>query len=223
MIHDATNAEIVLADNAAEEYRRKGYEVSRECPLEFMPGFVADLVARKGDEVVVMEVSTRAALALNLRIKELAEILRSKPGWSFELLLVGEPEKLDSPEGARLFGSQEILQRIDQAERALELGLAEAAFVMAWSAFEAATRALVVAEGVPSAVITTPGHLLDQAVFLGALSRVDYDAMTDLMKYRNAIVHGFEPDDFGGELVMDLIRRVKSMVGEATGANPAGT
>ena len=215
MIRNATNAEILLTEKTEEEYRNKGYTVLREAPLEFMPDFVADLVARKDDVAIVIEVSTQAGLALNSRISELVETLRTKPGWSFELLLVGEPEKLDSPLLAQLLDEHEIQQRLDQALRVLESGLAEAAFVAAWSALEAATRALIAEEVGANSDITMSGHVLDEAVFLGVISRSDYEDLRDLMKYRNAIVHGFSPSDFGNHMVTELIVRVKSILAES--------
>ena len=166
MIRNATNAEILLTEKTKEEYQNKGYTVLRQAPLEFMSDFVADLVARKDDETIVIEVSTQAGLALNTRISELVETLRTKPGWSFELLLVGEPEKLDSPPSAQLLDDHEILQRLDHAVRALESGLAEMAFVTAWSALEAATRALISEEIGTNSDITMSGHVLDEAVYL---------------------------------------------------------
>ena len=215
MIRNATNAEILLTEKTEEEYRNKGYTVLREAPLEFMSDFIADLVARKDDETIVIEVSTRAGLALNSRFSELVETLRTKPGWSFELLLVGEPEKLDSPPSAKLLDDHEILRRLDQAVRALESGLAEAAFVTAWSALEAATRALIAEELGTNSDITMSGHVLDEAVFLGIVSRPDYDDLRNMMKYRNAIVHGFCPSDFGNHMVTELIGRVKSILEES--------
>ena len=215
MIRNATNAEILLTEKTGEEYRNKGYTVLREAPLEFMTDFVADLVARKDDETIVIEVSTQAGLALNSRINELVETLRTKPGWSFELFLVGEPEKLDSPPSAQLLDDHEIQQRLDQAVRALVSGLAEAAFVTAWSALEAATRALIAEEVGANSDITMSGHVLDEAVFLGVISRSDYDDLRNMMKYRNAIVHGFSPSDFGNHMVTELIGRVKSILEES--------
>ena len=215
MIRNATNAEILLTEKTREEYQNKGYTVLRHAPLEFMSDFVADLVARKDDETIVIEVSTQAGLALNTRISELVETLRTKPGWSFELLLVGEPEKLDSPPSAQLLDDHEILQRLDHAVRALESGLAEVAFVTAWSALEAATRALISEEIERNSDITMSGHVLDEAVYLGVISRSDYDDLRDMMKYRNAIVHGFSLSDFGNNMVTELIGRVKRILEEA--------
>ena len=215
MIRNATNAELLLTEKTKEEYQNKGYTVLRQAPLEFMSDFVADLVARKDDETIVIEVSTQAGLALNTRISELVETLRTKPGWSFELLLVAEPEKLDSPPSAQLLGDHEILQRLDHAVRALESGLAEVAFVTAWSALEAATRALISEEIGTNSDITMSSHVLDEAVYLGVISRSDYDDLRDLMKYRNAIVHGFSPSDFGNNMVTELIGKVKMILAEA--------
>ena len=103
MVRYATDTEYLLTRKTAEEYRNKGYEVLFEAPLDLLPGFRADLLARKGDEVRVIVVKSRSSLAADPRIGELARLIDSKPGWSFELVLVSEPEKLDSPEGARSF------------------------------------------------------------------------------------------------------------------------
>ena len=119
----------------AEEYRSKGYEVLLEAPLDFMPGFRADLLVRKGDETRVVEVKSRPSLAADPKIGELARLIESMPGWTFELVLVGEPEKVDSPEGARSFEIDGILQRIEEAERSLQAELPEAAFLLAWVGF----------------------------------------------------------------------------------------
>ena len=212
MIDGVTDSEYLIARKTAEEYRSKGYEVLRETPLEFLPGFRADLVVRKGGQAKVIEVRRRSSLAANPMIRELAEIIDSTPGWSFELILVGEPEKLDSPDGAHSFEHDGILQRIRQAESALESGLSEAAFVLAWSALEAAARSLIAAQGVSDSGISTPGFVLDQAASIGELSREEYGDLTQMKKYRNAIVHGFTVADFSDDLVARLMETVRRMI-----------
>ena len=206
---EATNAEYLLTRKRAEEYRSRGYEVSLEAPLDFLPGFQADLIARKGGETKVVEVKTRSSLASMPQITELARIVDSKPGWSFELVLVGEPEKVDSPEGTSAISGGMILERIEAAEQALGSGLSEAAFLLAWSACEAATRELIAAEGTADSGIPTSTHVLDQAVYQGVISRREYKVLTGFQKYRNAIVHGFNVDDFSDELVANLINVVR--------------
>ena len=212
MVGNATDSEYLLTHKTAEEYRDKGYEVLFDAPLDFLPGFKADLLVRRGDEVRVIEVKSRPSLAADPKISELARLIDSKPGWRFELLLVSEPEKLDSPEGARSFEGAKILQRIEEAERSLQARLPEAAFLLAWSASEAVIRELLTAQGVSDTSITSPGYVLDQGIYHGVISRDDYDALTRMRKYRNAIVHGFGMEDFSDEFVTELIETVRRIM-----------
>lgn len=211
-MEDATILETRLADVTAEQYRSKGYVVSRGEALDVLPGFRADLVARKGDEVKVIEVKCRSTLTATPEVSELARLLNTKPGWSFELVLVGEPEGLDSPDDAKSFEGENILQRIKQAERVLESGFPEAAFLLAWSAFEAVLREMIEEEGVSIKRITTSGYVLNLAVIHGVISRDDYQDLAGTMKYRNAISHGFEVNEFGDELVVGLIETTKRLL-----------
>jgi hypothetical protein len=212
MVRHGTTSEYLLTQKTAEEYRSRGYEVVQEAPLDFLPGFTADLLVRKGDEVKVIEVKSRPSLAADPRIGELARRIESRPGWTFELVLVSEPEKLDSPAGARSFGSTNIAQRFEEAEKALEAGLPEAAFLLAWSAHEAAIRAVFAEEGVTESGITGPDFVLGRAVSNGVISRDEYKALKEMLKYRNAIVHGFSLSDFRPELVVELIRAGRRII-----------
>ena len=204
MVDGESNAGYILERQTAAEYRRKGYDVTEGELLDFLPGFRADLVIRKGDEARVIEVKSRASLAATPRITELARVIESQPGWSFELLLVGEPEKLDAPAKSKAFQRENILLRIEDAEKLLSLGHSDAALVLAWSACEAAARLAVTEQGVLDAGITSSEFVFDQAAYLGITSRTEYNRLRDVQKYRNAIVHGFSHDGFGDNLVAEL-------------------
>ena len=217
MIEDIAILERKFIAKTAAKYRSRGYEVEEDCPLDFLPGFRADLVARKGDEVRVIEVKSRTSLAATPQLNELAEILYSKPDWSYDLLLVGEPEKLDSHEGVQSFAGEEIRQRLTEAEKALEHGLGEAAFLLVWSAFEAVTRELIAAEGVAIARVTKSGYVLDQAVYHGVISREEYEYLADMRKYRNAIAHGFDVNGFSDGKVTELIEVVLRLLDSEAG------
>ena len=216
MVRQGTTSEYLLTQKTAEEYRGKGYEVLMQAPLDFLPGFTADLLVRKGEEVKVIEVKTRPSLAANPKIIELARTIESKPGWTFELRLVSEPEKRDSPESACSFSSEEIVQRFEEAEKALQAGLPEAAFLLAWSAHEAAIREMIAEQGVPDRGITGSGYVLDQAVFHGVISRDDYTTLKEMLKYRSAIVHGFSLSDFRAELVVELLKTARRIIAGAS-------
>ena len=122
MVSATTGTEYILASKVAEEYRRKGYEVAREVALDFLPDIRADLIARKDDEVRVIEVKTRSSLAANPQIGEMARIVDEKRGWTFELRLVGEPHRSDIPKDGQPSKVTDVDERIDEAKRALAAG-----------------------------------------------------------------------------------------------------
>ena len=209
---DITIREKNFIEKKAAEYRSRGFKVEQNGSLKFLPGYRADLIVRKDGEAKVIEVRSRTSLVRSPSRKKLAEILHDKPGWSYDLLLVSEPEKLESPEGAQSFVEEDIRQRMAEAEMVLERGSGEAAFLLAWSACEAATRRWLEAEGVTIRRVTKAGYVLDTAVFHGVISRDDYRYLTDMMKYRNAIAHGFGVNDFSDEKVTELLGFVRRLL-----------
>ena len=205
-------SEELLAYVIERDWRSKGYAVLPAQKLEFLPDFTPDLIVRKDGETKVIEIRSRSSLATSPKLREWAQQIHSTPGWSFELVLVGEPEKLASPEGLRSFDVADVLRRIDQAETVLASGFSEAAFLLAWTASEAAIRVSLVEYGSSAAEITTSGHLLDQAVYLGVISRDEYRYLTTAKKNRNAIAHGFGIGDVSDESVTNLLGTARAIV-----------
>ena len=211
MINHAIASERQFADHKAREFQSKGYDVQRAQRLDFLPGFVADLVVSIGDETKVIEVRSRSNLGSIVGLDELARILESKPGWSFELLLVGEPEVLEAPDEIQSYQPTDVDQLVFNAETVLEQGFPEAAFLLAWSAGEAKIREMIWQHGTAIDVITTPWFLLDKAMSEAVVSREEYHRFIDFMKYRNALVHGFKTPAFDHAIVADLIQSVRDL------------
>jgi hypothetical protein len=209
------------AHDVAEEYRGKGYKViegpSPQDLPDFLSGYHPDLLVRRGDEAVVVEVKSRSSLVKDPQIRDLARLLRAKPGWNFELVVVGEGEKAGVLEGARSFERQDILRNLEAAEKILGAGFPEAALLLAWATVEAAVRLLTEEEGIELDNLT-PSYLLKQAVTNGVISREDYHLLMNALKYRNALAHGFNPSDFDSALVGDLIGTAKRLLESATAA-----
>ena len=205
----------------AQEYRSKGYEVIPEPSPEQLPDFLGeyrpDLLVRKGSESTVVEVKTRSSLAENPRLRDLARILHTKPGWKFELVMVREKEKLNAPEGARPFAKEDVYSRLETVEGLLDTGSSEAAFLLGWGALEATVRLLAEEEQLTLERIA-PSYLLHQAVTNGVISREDYALLLRAMKYRNALAHGFKIADFDTDLVREFVNTTKHLLEETSGA-----
>ena len=123
--------------------------MSQEAALDFLPGVRADLLARKGDEVRVIEVKTRSSLAAAPQAIRLAQAVNAKPGWHFDLVLVGDLAKVATPYGKTFpLAASSIAGRLADATAALANAAPESAFLIAWSAGEAILRSLLAADGV---------------------------------------------------------------------------
>ena len=201
----------------AEEYRSKDYEVIEEPAQEQLPDFLAgyhpDLLVRKGDEARVVVVKSRASLAHEPQIRDLARLLQTKPNWNFELVLLGEKEQMSLPEGTHPFDREDILSRMQASARLLELGFSEAALLLAWSSSEATIRLLTAAEDIVLDHLT-PVYILKQAVMHGVISRDEYNFLTKAMEYRNAFVHGFKTVGLDPALVKELISTTQRLLQE---------
>jgi hypothetical protein len=210
-----TASERQRAQAIAEEYRGRGYEVIEEpSPAqlpEFLSGYRPDLLVRKGDEAIVVEVKSRSSLANNPQIRDLAELLQTKPHWNLELVVVGEGERMSAPKGARPFARDDILRGIEEVERLFKSGFSEAAFLLAWSGSEATVRLLIEEEGIVLDRLD-PLYVMKQAVMNGVITRDDYNFLTNVIKYRNAFVHGFKTIDFDPSLVSELISMTKRLL-----------
>lgn len=75
----------------AEEYRKKGYEVlmppkPEELP-DFLRGYSPDMIVRRGEEAIVIEVKSRTSIASAQYLQGLAQAVEEHPGWRVELVM----------------------------------------------------------------------------------------------------------------------------------------
>ena len=113
---------------------------------------------------------TQLCAAMNSTLFQLAVHSSGRENFGGGAIRVATHE-LANLQVVRSFEYKGILDRLGEAEKALGVGLAEAAFVLAWSALEAAARELIAAQGVSNQQITTTSFVLDQAVSLGVIPR----------------------------------------------------
>ena len=197
-----------VADKTARKLRGQGLDVSTQVPLDFFPGLRADLIVREGGKTKIIEVKTRSSIAADRRIAELAYIIKSKPGWTFELILVGDPPARDAPFQDTPPARDKILKRIQRAGEALESGVPEAALTLALSACEAALRASMADEGRSS---SSSSYALSQALNRRIISWDDCLNLADLRKQGNAITHGFTHPDLDERAIADLISTARKL------------
>ena len=194
-------------EQVAQQYRDRGYDVVLQPKRPELPAPISklhpDLLARKDDDIVVVEVKTRESLRSKPLASELAKAVRSQPGWRFELIIANPEQDVFLPVGTQLLEEQEVAQRLAEARALLDKGHLEAALLLAWSAAEAAMRLIAEREGI---VLErqNPPFLLKQLATEGVLSREAYSKLWELMELRNAVAHGHRPPQLDPALIEGL-------------------
>ncbi len=184
-------SEYAWAKKTADEYRARGYEVTLESSVDFLPGFRVDIVALKEGENRIVEVRRRSSLRADSRLHDLARTIESQPGWSFDIVLIPESLQLIAPDGSRPIGVEAALHQLGAAERLLDAGYPESALLIAWAACEAVLRTQLQEETGRDNDMSLTGQLMDAATMYGIISHEDRDYLKGLQALRNAVAHGF--------------------------------
>ncbi len=208
--------EILRAKSIADRYRGKGYEVIEKPDPNLLPDFLAgyrpDLILRKGDESIVVEVKSRESLIGYPKLVDLDERLRNQPGWKLSLVLVDTGHDIRAHRESRLSTRKDVAVVVEESERLLAAGFVEAAFLRCWAGADAIMRIVLEEEGEDPPGYATSGAILTQIMWEGLIEIDDYHSLRRLLPYRNAYAHGFATPDFDAALVEDLIETTKSVL-----------
>lgn len=176
-----------VVDQVARELVGDGYEVRVEPGPGFLPDRLArfrpDIVAKRGDENLIVEVKLTPDAASGAQVRALAEAAGSEPGWRFRL--VTAPRDL----AAAPWTLEEAAARVDEAEELARRGHAEAALLLLVGAAEAVGRRLGEIEGL-RLQRWNPRSLSGELVNHGLIDREDADLLDRAQRLRNLVVHG---------------------------------
>lgn len=180
----------------AEEYRDKGYEILIHPKPEDLPDFLRnyrpDMIARREDEAVVIEVKSRSSLnsSSTQYLPNLAQVIEQHPGWRFELVMTNPEDVTYSLKAESSLQENEIKSGLKVARQLLEQHL-ESAILYSWSLVEATLRLAAEEEGL-SLRRFDPLYLVKQLAIEGVISQSEYQLLMDSLSLRNAIAHGFK-------------------------------
>lgn len=200
----------------AEEYRRKGYEVVFHPTLEDLPDFLKnyrpDMIARRGEEAVVIEVKSRSSLQSDSTqyLRNLAQAIEKRPGWRFELVMANPEEVIYSPKAEGSLQKHEIESRL-QVARQLTIQHPESAILYAWSLVEATLRLVAEKEGL-NLQRSDSLYLVKQLALEGVISKAEYQLLMNGLSLCNAIAHGFKTTQLTQDSVYELIHITEQLL-----------
>lgn len=211
-------SEARLVQQVADEYRGKGYDVVLEPGADQLPTVLApyrpDIIARRDDETIVIEVKSRHSLRRPPQLEALAKAVRELPGWRFELIVAKPDIAFPLPETTEPWDEHQVGDALDEAGQLLRTGHPAAALLLAWAATEAALRLLASKEG-----LRIDGWeanaLLNNLTTSGVLTRGRFKTLRDALEVRNAVAHGLMPPKLEPSKVQKLIQMTADLLGLA--------
>jgi hypothetical protein len=201
----------------AADYKRAGFEVIREPQPGVVPidlgNYLPDLVAKKGDSGVVMEVRTGSSRLSIEPLQAVAQAIAEHPGWRFMLVTLDDVEADAFPAtSADLPDWEQITQKLETVDALLANGLVEPAILYLCSVVEAALRRRAITRSIP--VERLPADvLLNHLYSQGEVSVDEIDCMHELLDKRNRLSHGMQVP-LEPELVARLVQAVRNMIGD---------
>ncbi len=206
----SSHAHEELISSVANSYRADGYEVALEPGTSAVPfdlgGYRPDLIARKGDLALIVEVKASGEKTSYEQLRPLVEETKRHQGWRFVLVTGRDIPGSGMQEEAVQFSWPEIKQGIENAERLHTAGESEAAYLVLWIAFERTMRKLAHEIGLPLDRLA-PAILIRQLYSQGVLTMAEFDTALYCQNLRNLLVHGFRAPDVleGYERLQELL------------------
>ena len=206
----------------AEEYRQKGYEVllppqSEELP-DFLRAYRPDMIVRRGEEAIVIEVKSRPSIASAQSLRGLAQAVEEHPGWRVELVMTNPEEAIYSTNVEDSLQEHEIKAQLQVARLAVHHP--ESAILYAWSLAEAALRIVANQEGLMQKL--EPLRLLKQLATEGVISKAEYQSLMNAFPLRNAIAHGFKTTQPTQSSVLELIEVTEQLLNSLNAIESSG-
>ncbi|MBD2484423.1 hypothetical protein H6G57_20655 [Planktothrix sp. FACHB-1365] len=200
----------------AENYRQKGYEIFLHPNLEELPEFLKiyrpDLIVRRGEEAVVIEVKSRASLNSysDQYLQNLAKVIEEHPGWRFEFVMINPEDITYFPKAKRSLQKDEIESQL-QLVKQLTTQHLESAMLYCWSLVEATLRLITEKEEL-SLQRLDPLYLVKQLATEGIISQSEYRLLMDAISFRNSIAHGFKTTQLTQNFVYELIEITEKLL-----------
>ncbi len=200
----------------ADQYRNQGYDVIFKPGPDFLPEFIQnyrpDLLLRRNDESVIVEVKSHSDLdtATGQFLRGVAEKVNQQPGWRFELIMTNSNQKFSTLKIEQSLQEDDIRSRLTTARELSQYSL-EAAFLYAWSLVEATLRLITQKEKLQVEILNSL-TLIKKLTSEGLLDRAQYHLLMHSQSLRNIVVHGFKPAQLIANDVIDLINLIEELL-----------
>src|SRR5438105_1600143 len=191
---DVNTGESQAIRQYADWYARKGYEVlvepaPRELP-EFLHTLAPNLIARRDDENIVVEIKTSSPASFE-KVQQLARALEHRAGWTLQVVYVDLTDPEWEPPG-ELPKIGDLSSRLNSlADRDADSDQGRLQFLLLWSIIEAVARHRLAKREVSPIRRISSSALIKMLLTEGFIEEEEYFKLRRGLAVRNAVAHGF--------------------------------
>jgi len=191
MIGEAKKIEQQRIKRLIRKYEKDGFDVQlnpRPSSLpKFFGDYTPDLVVRRGDETIVIEVTSRSTMSEMQDMWPIAARIDKQPGWEFELIVTNPRQPVQVVDVEPDFHTLQI--RLEEVRILLDKGLLESAALLAWSVLEGVFTSIAITERIKLSN-PSPSYLIKKMYSLGVVNVKEKKDLNLFHKIRNQVSHG---------------------------------
>jgi uncharacterized protein YutE (UPF0331/DUF86 family) len=215
--------ERLVLDRLRDRYEREGYSFYTYPPRDLLPKFLGnyrpDAIALRNDDRIAIEIKDRASGQSQTRLAEIAQLFQGQQEWHFRVFSIDD---FGRDPNIGIYGVDEIEKALLEVEHLAGAGQLRAAFVLAWAALEAATRAALAGEPHAKMRPISSDQIGEMLAGNGLIEQGAAKILRDLSRVRNALVHGdlgIEVDDHSIDALTTISRSLLGQLSHELIAN----
>ena len=179
--------ESALADQVAQRYRARGFEVFRNPEKNLLPeeldGIRPDLIAFRGSDKILIEIAVGRPEDFE-RAKKIRSLLKGRTDWKFVLYTASRE---DSQLDLHSIDKDSLFESINAAKSLLDGGFYVQALLQCWSVLEGLARYI---DGDTFRRPQSPLRVVEKLAHAGEITPSDARFLRSLVQTRNRYVHG---------------------------------
>lgn len=174
------------------EYKNEGYTVienpSRNDIPDFLENFKPDIIAKKDNDNVIIEIKISTLLKKNnfLELEEIASIINSQKNWRFELIFTN-PKDFEENFEEEFLNEIQLKSRIEISKNLVNKDI-NIAFLSLWTIFENISRKATESENFKNKTIN---GIIKKLYSKSIINHIEYNNLDTFVKLRNNISHGY--------------------------------
>jgi uncharacterized protein YutE (UPF0331/DUF86 family) len=210
----------VLKSNALRNLQKlseaRGLKFYVNPPRELVPDFLGDY---QPDAIVVgphggmiIEMKLRRSPASEKQLAAIARRVSDQKGWEFRAIYVNP--RLDEMPPIEKPTSEQLQAMFREIEELAKTGHRAAAFVQAWATLESLARLARAKSETGSAGGLPPIQVIQTLAEEGYIENEAADRLREMVKLRNAVVHGDFTVDVPAEQIEDLLKQLRAITSD---------